>query len=59
MKIRAGVVFYANTRIYWRGGIGPRPTSLGLGAGMYYVYILKSETNGKLYKGLRKISKDA
>ena len=48
-------------------GIGPRPTSLGLGwhgpkvhqpraesgaSYMYYVYILKSERNGKLYKGL-------
>ena len=28
------------------------PISLGLRADMHYVYILKSERNGKLYKGL-------
>jgi|ERR1700690_688722 len=32
-------------------GFAPRPTSLGLGQSMYYVYILRSDKNGKLYKG--------
>lgn len=39
---------------YWRRGFRPRRTSLGLGVlkiNMYYVYIIKSEKNGKLYKG--------
>jgi len=36
---------------FWKGGFRPRRTSLGLGEAMFYVYILKSEKNGKLYKG--------
>jgi putative endonuclease len=37
--------------VHWRRGFGPRLISLGL-RDMYYVYILKSQKNAKLYKGL-------
>lgn len=41
----------------WRVGFSPRLTRLGRGVvvtaiDMYYVYILKSKKNNKLYKGL-------
>ncbi len=44
--------FGAKLKPIRRGDFGPRPISLGLRENkMYYVYILKSDKNGKLYKG--------